>query len=228
MGLLPDGATRVPDAKIEMEGTAWREIRSSGTFWIIIGTFALLTASVQGCMVHMPQLLMDRGGSAGAAAAAVSVIGVAVMLGRFVTGYLLDHIFGPYVGSFLFAITAFAIAVLWTGAAGVSAILSAFLVGFGFGAEMDLVAYLMSRYFGLRSLGTSFGFGFGTLVLAAGLGTLVMGFGFDRTGSYRAPLAGFFIATLVASGLLSRLGPYRFALAAKAQPPSAVGSQLEV
>ena len=93
---------------------------------------------------------------------------------------------------------------------------------------MDLVAYLMSRYFGLRSLGTSFGFGFGTLVLAAGLGTLVMGFGFDRTGSYRAPLAGFFIATLVASGLLSRLGPYRFALAAKAQPPSAVGSQLEV
>jgi len=35
--------------------------------------------------------------------------------------------------------------------------------------------------------------------LASGLGPLIMGFAFDRTGSYRAPLAGFFWATMLAA-----------------------------
>jgi cyanate permease len=47
-------------------------------------------------------------------------------------------------------------------------------------------------------------------VLAGGVGPLVMGLAYDRTGSYRVPLAGFFAATLVAAALLARLGPYRF------------------
>ncbi|HEY3839796.1 MAG TPA: MFS transporter [Bryobacteraceae bacterium] len=224
MGLLPDGAARIPEAKSEREGLAWREIRNSGTFWLVIGMFALLTVSVQACIIHMPQLLMDRGASAGEAAAAASVIGFAVMAGRFITGYLLDHLFGPYLASFMCAIAAFAIAALWSGAEGVPALVCGFLIGFVFGAEMDIVPYLMSRYFGLRSLGTAFGFGFGVLVVTAGLGPLMMGFGFDRTGSYRAPLAGFFIATLVASALLSRLGPYRFDAAETPRAPATVRS----
>jgi len=54
------------------------------------------------------------------------------------------------------------------------------------------------------------GFAFGAFVIAGGLGPLVMGFAFDRTGSYRVPLAGFFAATIAAAVLATRLGPYRF------------------
>ena len=39
---------------------------------------------------------------------------------------------------------------------------------------------------------------------------LVMGFAFDRTGSYRVPLAGFCLAAVAAAMLVTRLGPYRF------------------
>jgi predicted MFS family arabinose efflux permease len=224
MGLLPDGESQATEVKDEIEGLTWREIRTSGLFWFIIGAFALLTASVQACIIHMPQMLVDRGASAGAAALAVSVIGFAVMAGRCATGYLLDYIFGPYLAVFIFALSSFAIAVLWTGVAGAPILIAAFVVGFGFGAELDIVAYLMGRYFGLRSLGTAFGFGFGAFVLAGGVGPFIMGFAFDYTGSYGAPLAGFSIAALLASGLLSRLGPYRFAVAAKSKAPRAVCS----
>jgi cyanate permease len=86
----------------------------------------------------------------------------------------------------------------------------AFLVGLGLGSEVDIIAFLMSRYFGLRSLGRTVGFAFGAFVLAGGIGPLVMGFSFDRSGSYRVPLAGFFAATLVAAALVARLGAYRF------------------
>jgi len=228
MGLYPDGAASASEVKGELEGFTWHEIRNSGAFWLIIGTFTLLTASVQACIIHLPQLLMDRGASAGAAALAASVIGFAVMVGRIATGYFLDRIFGPYLAAFIFALAACAIALLWTGVAGVPAVVSGFLVGIGFGAEIDVLAYLTGRYFGLRSLGTAFGFGFGAMVLSGGVGPLIMGFAFDHTGSYRAPLAGFFIATIVAAALVGRLGPYRFTVAPKAQASMVVRPEVEV
>ena len=72
------------------------------------------------------------------------------------------------------------------------------------------MAYLTSRYFGLRSFGEIFGFIFGSFVLAGASGALLMGFGFDRTGSYTVPLLGFVMAIFVAIILFSRLGPYRY------------------
>ena len=43
------------------------------------------------------------------------------------------------------------------------------------GAESDIIAYLLSRYFGLRAFGTAFGYSFGAFVLAGAIGTLLMG-----------------------------------------------------
>ena len=86
----------------------------------------------------------------------------------------------------------------------------AFLVGLGLGAEADIIAYFLGRYFGLRSFGTAFGFAFGLFVLTGGIGPLSMGMVFDRTGSYRLALTGFCVATALAAVLAGRLGPYRF------------------
>jgi len=79
------------------------------------------------------------------------------------------------------------------------------------GAEGDIIAYSLSRYFGLKAFGTAYGYAFGAFVLAGALGTLLMGAGFDSTNAYTVPLAGFFVAMLVAGWLMTRLGPYRYA-----------------
>jgi hypothetical protein len=42
------------------------------------------------------------------------------------------------------------------------------------------------------------------------VGPLLMGAGFDLTGSYRTPLAALFISTLLATALIAQLGPYRY------------------
>jgi hypothetical protein len=53
-----------------------------------------------------------------------------------------------------------------------------------------------------------------------------MGVAFDRTGSYRLPLAVFCVAAIAAALLVTRLGPYRFgALPGDAVPPVTAGSQ---
>jgi len=213
MGLLPDGS--VDDICLSSsagfsEGFAWREIWRSGTFWLLTAAFVLVAASVHACIIHLPELLADRGETMKTVALATSLLGIAVLVGRIGTGYFLDRYFAPRVALSVFANAALGIGLLWTGATGTPALVGAFMVGLGFGAEVDIIAYLMSRYFGLRSLGTAFGFAFGAFVLAGGVGPLIMGFAFDHTGSYRVPLAGFFVATVVAAALVCRLGRYRY------------------
>jgi MFS family permease len=213
MGLPPDGA---PGSTVSgrtaggLEGVTWSEATLSSTFWLLIAAFVLLAASVHACVIHMPQLFADRGANGADAAVASSVVGLALLVGRIGCGYFLDRYHGARVALTVCGSAALGIALLWTGSAGGLALSGAFLVGLAMGAEVDIIAFLMSRYFGLRSLGATVGFAFGAFVIAGGLGPLMMGFAFDRTGSYRVPLAGFCVAAIVAAVLVTHLGPYRF------------------
>lgn len=212
-GLLPDGDEKTATEMVagrQASGMEWPDIGRTRTFWLLISAFFLTGASVHACILHMAALLNDRGLTAQNAAFGSSIVGVAIMVGRLGSGYLQDRLFAPRVAFAIFGMAALGMALLWTGSGGPFALAAAFLVGLGMGAETDIIAFLMSRYFGLRALGTAFGFGFGAFVLAGGLGGLLMGTGFDRTGSYRLPLAGFFVATVVAVALFTRLGPYRY------------------
>jgi MFS family permease len=217
-GLLPDGADVVHDSPAQdpkHEGLSWHEIWHSPTFWIMITSFFLAGASVHAGVLHMPALLTDRGLSAERGAVASAVIGLSLIGGRFGAGFLLDHFFAPRVAMFLLGASGIGLGMLWAGSAGNLALAAAFLVGFGMGAEADIMAYLLGRYFGLRAFGIAFGHAFGAFMIAGALGTLLMGAAFDWTHSYTVGLGGFCIAMMLAVALLSCLGPYRFGVEAK-------------
>ena len=221
MGLLPDG--KLPEA-VGAEGEtlvsglsmldAWR----TGTFWLMVGAFFLVSASVQGCMIHLTAMFGDHGISPQTAALGSSVAGASVLLGRGGTGYLLDRFFAPRVATAFFAGTAVGIGLLWMGSSAVILFVGALFVGLGLGAELDLIAYLIGRYFGLRAFGRIYGSAFAAFALAGAIGPLIMGAGFDSTGSYRVPLASFLAATLLATVLMNRLGLYRYGVSELRSP----------
>ena len=213
MGLLPDGAITARQAAEKQNsegGLTWRDARRTATFWLMVGAFFLVGASVHGCVLHLAPLLSDRGVSPQRAALAISLTGSAILIGRVGSGYLLDRFFAPRVAMCRFGAAAFGIALLRTSAASGLVFLAAFLIGLGMGAEVDIIAYLTSRYFGLRAFGEVYGYAFASYVLAGALGPWLMGLGFDRSGSYGSILVGFLLATLLAAVLMTRLGPYRF------------------
>jgi predicted MFS family arabinose efflux permease len=217
-GLFPDGlplantsANTNESADRPAEGLAWSQIWPTGTFWLMISALFLAGASSHACVLHLAALLSDRGASAQAAANATSIIRMAMLCGRSGSGYFLDRFFGPSVAAVLFGLSAAGIGLLATGASGAVAILAAFLVGLAFGGEVEIMAYLVSRYFGLGSLGTTFGACFSRFVLAGAAGAYIMGAGYDRTHSYTAPLLLFFSLMLLAAFLFTRLSPYPFA-----------------
>jgi len=186
-----------------------QEARQTHTFWILVGAFFLMSASVHGCLIHLVPLLTDRGISPQLAAGATSLFGAALLFGRVGAGYLLDHFFASSVALCFFCGTALGLLLLWSGVTGTAAFIAAFLVGLGMGAEGDIIAYLIGRYFGLRAFGEIYGYAFGAFTLGGVSGPLLMGRGFDATGSYSLGLGVFVVVTLIAAGLMTRLGPYR-------------------
>jgi MFS family permease len=64
MGLLPDGAPLAgfaADGEACAPGLSGDDARRSRTFWLMVCAFFLVSASVQGCVVHMAAMLTDRG-----------------------------------------------------------------------------------------------------------------------------------------------------------------------
>jgi MFS family permease len=221
-GLLPDGDEREQISTVDShvkEGLSWHEIWHSPVFWVLICIFSLAGASVHGAALHMSAIFTDRGVSAERAAIATALVGVAVMLGRVTSGYLLDRLFAPRVAMIFYGATALGIAILCAGTSGPIALAASFLVGLGMGAEVESMAYMMTRYFGLHAFGTAYGHAFGAFMLSGATGVFLMGAGFDRFHSYTVPLAALCGAMVIALVLLSRLGPYRYAVESKPNQP---------
>ena len=132
----------------------------------------------------------------------------AALAGRIVTGWLLDRFFGPRVACALLSLAAGGIWLLasastfWTGA------LAAILIGLGLGGEAAATPYLLTRYFGLRSFSTLYGFTWTFYALAAAIGPVILGRAFDLTGSYTRLLLVLAAGTFLAAAAMLAMPRY--------------------
>jgi MFS family permease len=191
--------------------TAGEAARKSWRFWTLGAIFLLGGITINGTLAHSVALLTDRGWTPLLAASAYSASGAAAVLARFVGGWCLDRLFGPYVAAFCMLLAAVGMALLWSHAAGAAPVLGLLCLGVGLGLEIDAMGFLISRYFGLKSFGAIYGVLFPAFTVGVALGPAAMGITFDRVHSYDPALAVFFFLLLVTASLLSILGPYTYA-----------------
>jgi len=205
------GTVRSPEhsgAGEQAGGLTRGEALRGSLLWLLIFAFFIISMSIQACMIHLVPMLNDRGMTRGDAAFAASALGAAGMIGRFGMGYLLDLLPAERAPSIAFGVVAAGIFLLFAGATGASAYLAAMLIGFGYGSESATIPYLVGRYFGLRSFGEIYSYLFITVPLGGALGPVLMGAGFDRTGSYRLALLVCGVATVGAALAMLRLSSY--------------------
>ncbi len=89
----------------------------------------------------------------------------------------------------------------------VSQTIAAALFGLTLGAEVDVIAYLAARYFGLRNFGGLFGGLVAALSLGTAFGPLAAGLSFDRFGGYSEFLVLTMVLMAISSAALASLRP---------------------
>jgi MFS family permease len=181
-----EGAT-APQQRRSGNGLDRAAALKSRVFWTISVGFIAVATAVSGLVVHMVPLLRDAGMSLPQAAATVSFIGVGVILGRVLIGWTIDRVFAPYVAASVFVLTAAGCALLILGGAQTTPVV-AFVIGFALGAEIDLIAYLTARYFGMRNYGFLYGTIYSMFSIGAAAGPAIVGHLYDSNGNYRLAL----------------------------------------
>jgi len=186
--LLADGDTVDVDESVvaadEEEKTKLGELLSMPLFYQLFATFMLLTFCLYGLMSNLVPMLLDRGMDTTGAALAASTVGITIIVSRIVIGFLLDKFFAPRVGMVCFLLSAMGTAFLAFGAVGPTAFIAAIFFGFSVGAELDLLAYLITRYFGISAFGMVYGILFAAFLGGVSIGPVVFGRLFDFYGSY--------------------------------------------
>ena len=193
-----------------LPGLTGVEALRTSRFWLLAVSFFLVAATAGGVITHLVPLLTDRGLSPARAAGLLSMAGLALIGGRMLAGYLLDRIHAPFVAAGFFTAPLMGIVVLLLISRPEAAAVGAVLVGMGLGAEVDLIAFLLSRYLGMRAFGEIYGYFFAIFLLGSGAGPFVMGVSFDRTGSYQLMLGCAVVALALASVLILQLGTYAY------------------
>jgi MFS family permease len=178
-------------------------------FITLVTAFCLLGAVSVGLTAHLPSFFMDRGYSGEGAAGFMSLFGAAVIVGRLSCGVLIDRFFAPIVMSIF--LTGMVVALGLLGAVSSEAVymLAAVLLGLGFGAELDVMSYLVSRYFSFDRYAGIYAYVYSAFTVGAAVGPVLMGLCYDIAGNYIYGFWAFAVMAAIAIGLVLMLGPYR-------------------
>jgi MFS family permease len=174
----------------------------STRFWVMAAAIALVTMPALSIMSVLGPLLADRGFSPETAAWLISGLAVSVLIGRLIVGYLSDRLWAPGVAAIVLIVASAGPFLLRDahGAVG-QALFALVLIGLAQGAEINLLAFLIARYFGNRHFSSIYGainvvFG---MAIAAGVISFAMLYHADGNYDRALVVAG---VCLIVSGLL--------------------------
>ncbi len=182
-------AGRTPDDEapaVEFTGLtihqAWRD---SALWRLAISNFIVMLLTM-GLGVHLFPILTEAGVERDTAAWMVGLAGLAGIVGKLVTGVLLDRLRPNWVGGITLGIAALAFVLLLDGIRSPALILIALLInGYAAGTKTHITGFLTAGYAGMKNFGAIYGVMSSLMALAAGMGPMLAGLIYDYSGDYR-------------------------------------------
>lgn len=165
-------------------------ILRSKSFVQLAAAGALINIVLVAMAVHFVPIAVEHGIDRVTAATFAGLIGGAQLVGRLFTGFVLDRVNAAFVGAVAFVLPAVAALLIFYGGSTWHIAIAAIILGLGYGAEIDVIAYLATRHFGRRGFGTVFGVIVALLAATTGLGSQMAGLIHDQMGSYSLLLIG--------------------------------------
>jgi MFS family permease len=196
----------------ELEGFSIRDSMKDYRFWVIFFAFLLLGAVVSGIIANSKSILLDKGYTPQDATnffIGAGVIGLSTIVGRLLGGWLVDFIWAPLVAFVFMSLPAVGCLIL-AGDMGVGMnVLALVLVGVAAGVEFDLMAYFVSRYFGMRSYALIYGLIYAAFGLGSGTSPIIFNLIRGGDDDYSNVLKIVAIGFVIGAVMLLTLGKYR-------------------
>jgi MFS family permease len=215
MGQRPDGAAPSADeqagatrAPAGVVGFATDEALRQPRLWQMVAAFLVLGLAIGGVLILLVPILEQRGVPRETAVLVQAGLGVALVIGRVFAGWLMDRFFAPYVAIAFLVGPIGGLLLFANSTSPAAAVVAALLIGLAAGAEVDVIAYMIGRYFGTRAYATLYGVLYSAWTLGSGFGPKLFAIVYERTGSYSPALLSAAVLMTLSCLLLWRLGPY--------------------
>ena len=197
-----------PDAAPLAGGMSARDGLRSRAFWLIFAASMISGLTGLALILNLVPVLTYTGISRADALWMASVMGIASLAGRLISGWLMDTfdirmlaIVGSLLSTALPLSLIFAPGIVWIT---LGSLVFHALVG---GLRMSAAIYMTSTYLGARSFGLFYGAITTTTTVAQGLGPLIANYIYDQTQSYQATIWAAVPGFLLTALCFAALGP---------------------
>jgi MFS family permease len=184
--LIPPDAGRVGSSAPKRRARDdYPMIFRSPAFWILALVMLLCNLPATLILVQLKLLVEANGVSGPDASIMFTALSVGMLTGRFLTGLALDR-FEPYLVAFItLGLPSFGIYLIASSLDALPILTFAvFCLGFAFGAEGDIVAFLVAKRFGLEVYSSVMGLLTAIMSLSTSLGAGLLSLTLARTGGY--------------------------------------------
>jgi len=195
-----------------VSGLTIRETMMNYRFWVILFSFLLLGAVVSGIIANSKYILLDKNYTPQGAThlfLGAGVIGLSTLAGRILGGWLVDHFWAPLIAFVFMSLPAIGCLILAGDMGTGMNVLALVLVGLAAGVEFDLMAYFVSRYFGMKSYALIYGLIYAAFGLGSGTSPIIFNILRGDDEDYSNVLKLVAIGFVIGATLLLTLGKYR-------------------
>ncbi len=192
-----------------LTGLTLRQTLLGYRFWVLFVSITCIALAYGGAHIHMVQMVQFHGIDPGTAASVMSVVAAGIFSGRIIVGLLFDRFWAPGVAIPVLLLPIVACYLLiGTSTSPTLIFLAGYCLGFAAGAESDMIAYLASRYFGMKAYGRTYGFLYMPFGIFSSLSATMYGGVRDSTGNYDQALIWAMGLFAVGGLILITLGRY--------------------
>ena len=202
-----EGADDSEGMDYESEGLMLGEAVRSRAFWMLFGTLLIFLTGLSLIMLHLVPCAIDAGLAPAQAAFLLTLVGIAGIAGRLISGVASDR-YGPrpvmLCGLALLALITLMLALRqhdWF------FYLFAALFGLGYSSVATMMVRMTRYIFGNRALGSIFSVLMVADSIGMGLGPWLAGYIFDLTGGYSLTFMGVAVALALAAVMTGLVRP---------------------
>ena len=190
-------------------GMTREQAMRTARFWILGAVLFVTVIVIAGVLSNFARIMTEQGFERSDIASIAAVMGLTVIAGRILVGALVDRYWAPGVAACFFVLPTIALLMILNLELSMStAILAAVMIGLAAGAELDLLAFLTSKYFGPANYPAIFGVIIAFFTVGAGVAPPLFGAVAQAYQGYTVMLSISVLLLVLSIGLFLALGKY--------------------